>query len=74
MKTTWYLVATLAVLALGGSLFRGIKTLAGGALPEVEYWAVCRDLPENAHWTGDNISADGLRKEIHQEETSPNVW
>jgi hypothetical protein len=74
MKTTWYLVATLVVLALGGSLFRGIKTLAGGELPEVEYWAVCRDLPANAHWTGDNTSADGLRKEIRQKETSLNVW
>jgi hypothetical protein len=74
MKTKRYFIATLAVFALGGSLFRGIKTLAGGELPEVEYWAVCRDLPANAHWTGDNISADGLRKEIRQKEASLDVW
>ncbi|MDR0650790.1 MAG: hypothetical protein LBG59_05320 [Candidatus Peribacteria bacterium] len=37
--------------------------------PAVEYRAVCRNLPVNAHWT------DGsTRKEIPQTESSPNVW
>ncbi|MDR0649999.1 MAG: hypothetical protein LBG59_00915 [Candidatus Peribacteria bacterium] len=37
--------------------------------PAVEYRAVCRNLPANAHWT------DGsTRKEIPQMESSPNVW
>ncbi|MDR0650451.1 MAG: hypothetical protein LBG59_03420 [Candidatus Peribacteria bacterium] len=37
--------------------------------PAVEYRAVCRGLPTDAHWT------DGsTRKEIPQTESSPNVW
>jgi hypothetical protein len=37
--------------------------------PAVEYRAVCRNLPANAHWT-----SGGTRKEIPQTESSPNVW
>jgi hypothetical protein len=37
--------------------------------PAVEYRAVCRDLPVDAHWTDGSI-----RKEIPQTEISPNVW
>jgi hypothetical protein len=60
---------------IGISLFRGKNPLsAGGELTEIEHWAVCRDLPANAHWTGTNVSDDGLRKEIPQKEQSPNIW
>jgi hypothetical protein len=62
-------------VVIGISLFRGKNHLsAGGELAGIEPWAVCRDLPANAHWTGTNVSSDGLRKEIRQEEQSPNIW
>ncbi|MDR0649951.1 MAG: hypothetical protein LBG59_00650 [Candidatus Peribacteria bacterium] len=37
--------------------------------PAVEYRAVCRNLPANAHWTSNGET----RKEIPQTESSPNV-
>ncbi|MDR0369431.1 MAG: hypothetical protein LBH96_02625 [Candidatus Peribacteria bacterium] len=59
---------------VGISLFRGENPLLAGGETDIEYWAVCRDLPANAHWTGANVSADGSRKEIPQKEQCSNTW
>lgn len=73
MKITHKLFTISALLGLGLMLFGAIKTSAGGELDGVEYWAVCRGLPANAHWTS-ATNGTGTWKEIPQTQTAHNVW
>ncbi|MDR0649973.1 MAG: hypothetical protein LBG59_00765 [Candidatus Peribacteria bacterium] len=69
-KEKKYVLGILSLVALG-AVTLALTTFSTTPKPQppVEYRAVCRNLPANAHRTSDGST----RKEIPQTETSPNV-
>ncbi|MDR2416345.1 MAG: hypothetical protein LBD75_07290 [Candidatus Peribacteria bacterium] len=73
-KEKKYVIGVLGLVALGAvALAINIFSTTPEPTPAVEYRAVCRNLPANAHRNGSGEKNDGTRKEIPQIQTSPNV-
>ncbi|MDR2415177.1 MAG: hypothetical protein LBD75_00750, partial [Candidatus Peribacteria bacterium] len=73
-KAKKYVLGMVSLIALGAvALAITIFSTNPEPTPPIEYWAVCRNLPTNAHWNGSGEKDDGTRKEIPQIQSSPNV-